>query len=136
MQSDLHHIEGAPDDTVYLVELRRTITLAMIYPLMVAAVAYGLFLFLLVKVLPVSMDSKMQFGLNFTPDPMLNSLQVMRDHIWMWAPWLPLIAIAVLIFLGARTFRYSPNKGFLGIGRLRYAGGVATFSELLALLVQ
>jgi general secretion pathway protein F len=125
-----------------LLDLRQRIGLALLYPVIVMALAYGLFVVFLVDALERFRETYELFRIE--PGPFLatavDCAAWVRD--WWWAPlvilaagfvwWMTTAGASLLDFSGpARPLRLLP-----GIGRIAAYFQFANFSELLALLVE
>ncbi|MSR57207.1 MAG: hypothetical protein EXS05_06005 [Planctomycetaceae bacterium] len=125
-----------------LVELRRQIGAALVYPLIVFALAYGLFL-----VFTIDMLQRFRETYNVFRIPLHGPLRLMvwlADRVWYWW-WIPpaILAGAVLWWISTRgahilSFAGStrPLRWIPGIGRIGRNFQYANFAELLALLIE
>jgi general secretion pathway protein F len=129
-------------------DLRKTVAAGLVYPIVVVALAYVLFLFLLLHLIPLMLRA--QFDLTGRADRALDVLNILGETAWWWAIPLPLVA-AFLLGLwwrrwgraiwawsgttrpGAWTRQVGRRGGFRGTIQL---GRMATFSEVLALLIK
>lgn len=126
-------------------ETRRLVAVSLIYPLLVLAVAYLLFVFTLTKCFPALVAAYRDFVPGSKVVELLDWLAQTAPH---WAPWLPLAALLLFVLWWIRSQRAWRAEGRRGsakgwfserfptIGDLLYAGRVATFAEVLALLVE
>jgi general secretion pathway protein F len=126
-------------------ETRSVVAISLIYPLFLLAVAYGLFVFTLVNCFPVLVAAYKDF---VPGSKSLWLIDRLAQTAPQWAPWLP-PAVAVLLVLwwlrSRRAWHVEGRRGserrwsserFPTIGHLLYAGRVATFADVLALLVE
>lgn len=126
-------------------ETRRLVAVSLIYPMVVLAVAYLLFVFTLTKCFPVLVAAYRDFVPGSKVVELLDWLAQTAPH---WAPWLPLAPILLFVLWWIRSQRAWRAEGRRGsargwfserfptIGDLLYAGRVATFAEVLALLLE
>ncbi|MGQ0635712.1 MAG: type II secretion system F family protein [Planctomycetaceae bacterium] len=121
-----------------LVELRRQIGMALLYPLIVCLLAYGLFVVFIVDLTERFRDTYETFRLPL--HGMLGALVWMVHRLaWWW--WVPPAALAALIVWWVLTGRAGMLSG-QGVARgLGWVPGVryfryAHFAELLALLAE
>ena len=122
--------------------MRRAVGMALIYPLVVVSIAYGLFLLTLVKLAPLM--------LNATEDLTSSSEPLLAKMVWLgqsadsWAIWPPLLVVvglAVGWYRSGRAAWRHDSAGGAGFpwptfGRLVRDGRLATFAEVLSLLVR
>lgn len=134
-------LEGLADYARSFAETRRAIGLALLYPLMVLLLAYGLFVMFVLFVAPRVVGAFAAFRL-----PGLWALAPFRwfeEHLAIWAP-IPPVVLALLVIAWLRSGRASTLRpGRLG-GVLRLVPGMgsildlaqtADFADLLALMV-
>lgn len=135
-------LEAMSDFARELAELRRQIGLALVYPLIVFGIAYGLFLVLTVDLIERFREAYETFRL-----PLHGSLALLiwiakQVETWWWAPpaavaglivwWISTGGAHLLSFAGpARPLAWLPGLGKIG----RYFQ-FANFARLLALLVE
>ncbi|MFO0869003.1 MAG: type II secretion system F family protein [Pirellulales bacterium] len=123
-------------------ELRWSLYHVLAYPLLVAGVAYGVFLFLLVYVTPSILDAFP--SLAGTSASQWDWLRALGRSAPRWAPWPPVVALGLLI-LGGRwlisaSWSNTTGKAASGTGwpwptRVVAWGRLATFLDLLGALV-
>lgn len=128
-----------------VMESRRMVIAAMIYPLILLTLAYCLFLFLLTIVFPQLFTA---YDEMVPGDRFIGFVQWASQHAIFWAPWLPLVLLAALAgwwissnkawrkqgrFRLPEVRRHSMRRA--SVGNLLYAGRMATFAETLALLI-
>lgn len=137
-------LEAIADVSRTIVAARRAVLSAMIPPLFVFFLGYGLLLFFIAT----SAQTMLDFALELKV-PRIEQLQsifdAMRSTMWLWGPAIPLLIIAYLAFswfrLG-RTIRISPERGRRSLHPVRRLASLqaiqmqATFCDLLALLVE
>ena len=130
-------LEGLAESSQRVVELRRMTRTALIYPLLVAFAAYGLFIFSITRFQPVV--SKTYDTLRLPPSRWNLALVELGHTAGIWGPAVALAAIVLVGFwwhrsqranLGEHAWQRSP------FARLRQYGQVATFSDVLALLIE
>lgn len=122
--------------------LRTTLGTALIYPLIVLLVAWLLFCFTVVNVLPVMVRLLSEF------DPAIGDWYATATQVARWAPWLGFGVPAALVLLAAWTWYRSglvasgvelhPWLAWGAVGSLRRmqrAGRMAALTELLATLL-
>lgn len=127
-------------------EMRRTVAIALIYPLLVLVLAYALYVFMLVGCFPVMLAVFREF---LPAGRAVRALEHMEFAAPYWLPWLPLavmIPLAVWWFRSRRAWSLEgspppgPRAGRRG-HRQSYrsvlqAGRISIFAETLALLLQ
>ncbi len=125
-------------------ETRRLVVVSLLYPLLVMTLAYVLFLFMVDKIFPVMLAMYQ----DMLPDGRgLGVLQWIERTAPNWLPWLPPGVLAILVVWWVRSrsvWRLEsgpPRRTFRRwriptVGRLLYAGRMATFADTLALLVE
>lgn len=135
-------LEALSNHARELVELRRRISLALTYPLIVTVLAYLLFIVFVVNLLDRIRETYELFRI-----PTHWSLEfVLRCGAfcarWWWAP--PLALAVVLVWWtstgGARVLNFSgaarPLGWFPGVGRIGRMFRFANFADLLALMIE
>ena len=141
-------LEGLSKTGRRIAELRRAVGMALIYPLVVTTIAYGLFLLTLVKLAPL-MAGAIE-DMTRTTDPLLAAMVWLGETAPSWAIWPPLIVVVVLAVGWYRSGRAawrrsgggpSSGTGWAGsrwpsLGRLVRDGRLATFAEVLSLMVR
>ncbi len=129
-------------------ELRKNVGAGIVYPIVVVTFAYALFVFLLLRLVPLTV--KAQVDLFGQVDRALAVLNGMGEAALWWAVPLPLVAIFLLVYLWRRSGRAiwasrgSARRGSWscqfgrrgGIRGTIQLGRMATFSEVLALLIK
>lgn len=118
-------------------DLRETVSRSLIYPLIVAASAYALFIASLFYLVPTLTDAYRELlGPSQGYEDLLSAL---RASVYLWGPLVPLLAAVVLVVLGRWTRRTSMAWSGLplpSLVRLREESHLAVFLELLAMLIQ
>jgi len=122
--------------------LRRSIGVSLLYPLIVLAVAYTLFVFVVGFWVPVMLDAYDAFDLS-TAGVREPALAIRQSAVW-WVPVLPLVVLLAVVIWWYRSGRAiavaSQSRRWFGwlpsLGRLLRMGRMATFAEVLALLVE
>ncbi len=125
-----------------LIELRRQISSALVYPLIVFALAYGLFLVFTVDLVERFRETYETFRI-----PLHGALRLLvwisaRVETWWWGP--PAIVIGLILWWwttgGAHVLSFTgtarPLSWIPGVGRIGRYFQYANFAELLALLVE
>lgn len=125
-----------------LLELRRQISSALVYPLIVFALAYGLFLVFTVDLIERFRETYEVFHLPL--HGALRWLVWMSDRVatWWWMP--PAVVIGFIVWWwstgGAHVLSFTgsarPLGWIPGVGRIGRYFQYANFAELLALLVE
>lgn len=138
-------LESLSGTALRIMELRRMLVTALVYPLMVFLVAWALFVFFVVEVAPV-----VGGGL---PDVTRTSLWLRliwglagwRDTVWYWGPAVPvgvLTTALVWALYSARAAALEPRMTALVLGWLPWTRRMladfrtASLAELLALMVE
>jgi len=141
-------LEGLSKTGRRIGEMRRAVGMALIYPLIVVTIAYGLFLVTVTKLAPLM--SYVIEDVTRTSDPLLTKLTWLGETAPAWAVWPPLIVVAALAMgwyrSGRAAWRRSGSARSSGIGgsgfawptvgRLVRDGRLATFAEILSLMVR
>lgn len=135
-------LEGLATYARSVLEMRRAVSVALIYPLIVAMLAYALFVAFTVLAVPQFLASFESFRLPGLG--LLRAFDAAGRTALYWAPILP--ALLVLLAIGwmvggrAQAFGAAPGRGL--VARLPWTrsllddSAAASFSELLALLVE
>ena len=122
---------------------RRLVIGALVYPLLVLAVAYSLFRFTVSKCLPVMARL---YESDYPDHPIAVYGRWLTQNATFWLSWLPLVVVGALLLWWLRT-RSATWLEYRGTARawakdrpsvknLIYAGRVATFAEVLAVLIE
>jgi general secretion pathway protein F len=124
-------------------QLRRSIGLALIYPAIVLGLAWGLGLFLLVKIAPVMARMLLEFDV--IKFPLDRTVAELSRTAPMWGPLVPLLIAGWLAIVWYRSGRIAGGielRPWFSMGavsalaRLQRAARLASLIELLALLVE
>jgi general secretion pathway protein F len=130
-------LEGLANSSRRIAELRRLTRVAMLYPVFVAFLAFGLFVCGVVWFQPRL--TKMYQSMDLAPSPLNLELAELGRTAPTWVLWIPLAAIAALAlwwYSSQRvTLRPSPLN-FTPTSRLLYYSQLTTFADLLALLIE
>lgn len=127
-------------------ETRRLVTASLVYPLVVLSVAYGLLVFTAIKLFPVMEFAYSDLVRHGRPLVLVKWLVEIVPYGW---PALPLFLVIVLpawwvlsrrawAVEGGRRGRRKRwfSERYPTVGNLLFAGRMATFAEVLALLVE
>jgi general secretion pathway protein F len=120
-------------------ELRQTLMVALAYPLVLAAIATAIFVFSMINTAPKVVDVYEMLGVE---RPMWYVWSTMAaEQLGRWMPWLWVViagCVALWWYQSNRAARFgSHGWGWLPtVGGVRAAGRMATFTELLAMLVE
>lgn len=135
-------LEGVSSVVRRAAETRRMVLVAWVYPLCVLLLAYGLFLFTLLKCQPAILaayDGMLRRPETFGP------LRTLIQTAACWAPWFPVV---VLVAWGGWWLRARSAWSLEGrrswpvlsrrfaLSHMQQAGRLATFADCLALLVE
>lgn len=139
-------LEGVSTVIRRAAEMRRMVAVSLVYPLIVIAVAYQLFVFMVLKCFPVMLVTYERL---LPGSRGLTVLQWIESTAPAWLPWLPPVAAVVLAVWWLRSRSAWRLEGGLSgrrparrrgrvptVGKLLYAGRMATWAETLALLVE
>jgi general secretion pathway protein F len=141
-------LEGLSKTGRQIGEMRRAVGMALIYPLVVTAIAYGLFLVTLVRLAPLVAGAIED--MRRSTDPLLAAMVWLGQTASSWAIWPPLIFLVVLAVAWYRSGRAAWRRSGSGtsrgtrwvgfpwptLGRLVSDGRLATFADVLSLLVR
>ncbi len=136
-------LEGVSRMARKMVELRKRIGLALVYPLIVLMLAYGLFVLFCTHITPRLYASVDSFGVS--AGWLLKLLYQMGRDVLLWGWILPAIVVAFCVW-----WRYVSQRGFLscdgtlsklrwccpGVGKIVKFYRYSQFAELLALLIE
>jgi general secretion pathway protein F len=128
--------------------LRKTVGAGLLYPVVVVALAYAVFVFLVTWLIPLAL--KAQMDLTERADEVLAALNGLGRTASWWAIPVPLVAVVLLGMWWRRSGQalwYSRNgatfrtgnrrtRGRGGFRRALQLGRMATFTEVMALLVK
>ncbi len=128
-----------------IVELRRMLVGALVYPMMVFLVAWGLFVFFVVQVAPILGSSLPDITRSSMWLRMIQALAHWRAAVWYWGPALPAGVLAMAlgwVAYSARAAALEPRMTALMLGWLPWTRRMladfrtASLAELLALFVE
>lgn len=136
-------LESVAGSARRLAEIRRVVAAGFVYPLLVVLVAWGLFVLFAVLIAPVMLDAYV--GFDMPGRGLLRQLSTWGDSAAYWGPVVPaavvLLAGVWWVRSGRATF-FQPRSSSLLLGWLPWLGRMlrsfrtATFTEVLALLVE
>ncbi|HEY2828350.1 MAG TPA: type II secretion system F family protein [Pirellulales bacterium] len=131
-------LEGLANSSRRIAELRRLARVAILYPVFVAFLAFGLFVAGLVWFQPYLTQT---YGvMELSPAPLNLQLADLGRTAPSWAPWIPLVAFVVLMLWWMWSKRATTHSPWLWRftpgSRLLYYSHLATFADLLALLIE
>jgi general secretion pathway protein F len=123
-------------------DARRSIGLALWYPLIVLSLAYALFLFIITVVIPRFFEAFVSMGLPV--HWVLRTLEGLNGTVWYWGPILPIVLAGFcLLWVGSRrALSLDGGRGFdvlrwfPWMGKLVSGFEAASFADLLALLIE
>jgi len=133
-------LEGIATSARLQLETRRLTTTALIYPVIVLYVSYGVFVLLVAHVLPRMLLAHEELLQQHVAA--LDWITPWSESVHRWAPWPPLLFAGFLLYRwwrsGRLTVSSAGNRSWFSIspGRTRELGALATFSEVLALLIE
>jgi general secretion pathway protein F len=108
-----------------MADLRRLVLLAMVYPLIVFFVGYGLFMLFVLKILPTLLSA----APTRHPPAIVRTLAGLRHGVEWWGPILPTIVLTAAIMWWLRSRQALVLQSG---GPARVFGWVPSFSRLLA----
>jgi type II secretory pathway component PulF len=135
-------LEGLAGFARSYVDLRRAIGLALLYPLLVVIVGYGMFVLLVVELAPRLAEAFTSMRVPI--GGFIGVLSKIGDSVWIWGPILPAFVLMGLIawWRTGRTSAFRPGQ--VGLG-MRWVPGLssildkataAQFADWLALLIE
>jgi len=131
-------LEGLAKSSRRIAELRRLTRVAMLYPVFVAFLAFGLFVCGIAWFQP--RVTHMYETMDLPAAPMNLQLVELGRTAPSWAPWIPVVAILALVLWwiwSKRATTSSPRWwSFTSSRRLLYYSQLAAFADLLALLIE
>jgi general secretion pathway protein F len=104
-------LEGLCDHSQSVVALKRRLAIALIYPILVAALAYGLFVASLLFFLPTLIETYDELAVPF--GPALDACRGLRTTLPLWGP-IPLLLLTLLIIAWIRS-SWHPQIGWTGL---------------------
>jgi type II secretory pathway component PulF len=129
-------LEGLASSLRRVAETRRLLAGAALYPLVVLATAYGMFVFALKRLVPelISTADTLEVPRNWG----LRTLEHLHRTLPFWWPW-PIVLVVALLLMEAYRWRLA-RLGYLRrnslLSALHRNGRLMTFCDLLALLVE
>ncbi|HZN32746.1 MAG TPA: type II secretion system F family protein [Pirellulaceae bacterium] len=135
-------LEGVARTARRISQLRRAIGLALIYPVVLLLLTWGLGLFVLTKLAPVF--ARMLDEFDVTRLPVGQWVDRAAESSWVWGPLVPALITVWLVVAWYRSGRVAygyelhPLLAFGAVGtlaRMQRAGRMASLAELLGLLL-
>lgn len=120
-------------------ELRRTLMVALAYPFLLAAIATAVFLFSVWNTIPVVRDVFVLLDVSRPAWYEWSTAvadQIARQMPWIWVAILSVASLWWIRSRRAARFGASSLRWLPTVGAVRNAGRMATFAELLAMLVE
>jgi len=117
-------------------DLRKVLRISVVYPVFIATFAYVLFLYIVLSWAPSMVATYREtFRDTFTRTQAV--LETLQATALVWAPTVPVL-IVVGLFLWLRSTNSNRRSGWLRspLASVLYSGRIATFAELLALLIE
>jgi general secretion pathway protein F len=132
-------LEGLANSARRAAELRRLARAAIVYPLSVALLAYGLFILSILRFQPLVSEAYQT--LNVPPNRLNRALVNLGETANIWGPALPLfvlLPVGIWWYWSGRAKQLHGRLGerILPTARLIKYGQIATFADVLALLVE
>jgi general secretion pathway protein F len=136
-------LEGLATTTRRVREMRRIVGVALAYPLFVAVLAIGLFAALARMWAPAVAQTYAEWRVS--KDALLSAIIWLGERALWWAPWVPLVIVAAALAWWIRSGRAARvrTSGWTSrlawvptLARLSKAGRMASFTEVLRLLIQ
>jgi general secretion pathway protein F len=132
-------VEGLASFARSYAELRRAIGMALLYPLIVLTLAWGLLLFFALEIVPKFLEAYSVFRL-----PTHAIVERLRESVPYWGPLPPALLLLVGLWWirSGRVMILQPKWARRSLGWIPWMRGIlanarsASFSELLALLVE
>jgi type II secretory pathway component PulF len=144
-------LEGLSQTVRRAAELRRSIAVSMIYPLIVVAVAYAFLLFSITHLAPILMRAYRDLVAG--PDPVITMVQRACAAVNAWAAWVPVVLVLCMLIWWVRSGRAIRAAGdsregrrsrllfgrprprrWRSVAQAMRDGRMATFAELLRLM--
>jgi general secretion pathway protein F len=131
-------LEGLSTTARQAAELRRTVIVSMIYPTFLIYLASGLLSFVALKTAPLMVRVYDQFGFALPTWYARIQLGLREAPLVLLLFWMAMIALlAVWLFWSGRATAIRANGlGIPSIARLKKLGRLATFSRVMALLIE
>ena len=135
-------LEGVARSARRINQLRRSIGLSLIYPVILLATTWALGLFVLLNLAPVMARMLVEF--DGTRLPVESYLARVTGTVWIWGPLVPLVASLWLAWAWRRSGRVARGTelhlllalGPVGtLSRMQRAGRMSSLADLLALLL-
>ncbi|HEV8002724.1 MAG TPA: type II secretion system F family protein [Planctomycetaceae bacterium] len=132
---------SAGDFARTLLALQHQVRAALVYPVMISAIAYGFFLLLVSELVPrVISLLKMSGG---TPQRFLSALQFLSRSLVYWGPAVPAVLLLLALLMGLIPIPFARRSAALAerihllpwVGRIVRDRQSAGFCQLLAILV-
>jgi len=133
-------LEGLSTTVRRVAELRRIVGLSLIYPLALIAIAYVCFLLTISNSSPVLVDTYVD--MKISAGWWLEWLGRVGQTVHSWWYWPPIVGVVMLVvaWFWSQRFSAGTGRGCFGrlpsLGRLLRAGRMASFAEVLRLLVE
>ncbi len=129
-------------------ESRKLLGAALLYPLLVVAFAYAMFVFQVTRLMPTT--ARVYQSLTGASQPLLTTMAWLGSTASWWAIWLPVVVISLLAAWWYRSSRvfWSQSRGAMTrrsrlwpgswptVGRALRDGRLAAFAEVLSLLIK
>lgn len=134
-------MEGLSDFARTYGDLRRTIGMALIYPLTIVMLAYGLFVGFVTFILPRILGAFESLGLGIPK--VVHGLTWLGENAVYWVPIGPVLAVVLLLWWNwtGRSSLIGPGAGSAGLSLFPWMRSIlknaraAHFSDLLALMI-
>ncbi len=126
-----------------LAEMRKHVAAALLYPLVVVLLAWGLFVLYVARVAPAFASAFAEFRV--PGREVLASIAAWGPSLGVWGPLVPVVVVGLALvwwWSSERTYMFGARgwPGLLawvpGLGRILQSAQTATFAELVALLVE
>lgn len=127
-------LEGLSRSSQRMLEMRRSVYAAVLYPLAVLIIAYALFLFALWTLTPGIIES--YAGLEVPRTRIVDLMAALHDTMSYWAPWPPIL-LAAWILWEIWSLRRLPKYGLWSpLYLVQRWSRRATFADMLALMLE
>lgn len=130
-------LEGLSTTARRVAELRRSVGLSLVYPIVIVSLAYAVFVFYVTQLVPIWADLYDDFALSSSG--LVDAMRVLGETASVWGFLVPIAAVVLLLTWWLRSGRASRLGAASGWPSVRQAlrdGRRATFAELLALLIE